>query len=278
MIIIGCGDSWAWGAELVDPIEEPVPIMNLKDGGYDLQHKPINMAYREKHRYLGILKEHFNAELVDLSSPGLSNDTIYRLLVDYLIENDYLSERDTSDLFVSIGFTSPERTEFFYEKIWGGDNYAIFGPWSMDQEYDNPDLKTFFNLYYKYFSHTVEYMRRYILTIYNLELLLKKYNINYVMHQAFYHHIHQMIHDWDDKSYRRNNLDKISAADKRLFDLIDPIRFVNKNDEEGTAHHTMIRLGGSKEKVFEVWHPNAYGHKLWADYLINYIETNKIIC
>lgn len=276
MKILGCGDSWAWGAELVDPIEEPIPIMKLSDGGHDRHHKPINVAYREKHRYLGLLCERYNAELIDLSTAGISNDTIYRILVDYLIENDYLHGRDTSDLFISIGWTSPERTEFFYEKKWGGDNYAMFGPWSMDQKYDNPDLSTFFNLYYKYFSHPVEYMRRYILMIYNLELLLKKYKIRYIMHQAFYHHIHKMMRQWDDQTYLRSNLDIISAADKRMFDLIDPILFVNKNDEEGTAHHTMIKLGG-KDNVFEVWHPNAYGHRLWAEYLIKYIEDNNIL-
>ena len=75
MKIIGCGDSWAWGAELVDPIEEPVPIMNLPEGGHERELKPINTAYREKHRYLGILKDHYNVELIDLTSPGISNDT-----------------------------------------------------------------------------------------------------------------------------------------------------------------------------------------------------------
>ena len=277
MKLIGCGDSWAWGAELVDPVEEPVPIFNLPEGGYDRQNKPINTKYREKHRYLGLMSERYDAELIDLSSPGISNDSIYRILVDYLIQHDYLQGRDTSDLFISIGFTSPERTEFFYEKEWGGDNYAMFGPWSMDQKYDNPDLSTFFNLYYKYFNHPAEYMRRYILTIYNLEMLLKKHNIKYMMHQAFYHHIHKMIRQWDDNNYRRSNLDTISTADKKMFDLIDPIRFVNKNDSEGTAHHTMIKLAGDKDKVFEVWHPNTYGHKLWAEYLIDYIDKNNLL-
>jgi hypothetical protein len=35
MKLIGCGDSWVWGDELVDPIEEPIPIMMIPDGGFD---------------------------------------------------------------------------------------------------------------------------------------------------------------------------------------------------------------------------------------------------
>lgn len=278
MKLIGCGDSWAWGAELVDPVEEPIPLFKLEGGGYQRQFKPVNVAYREKHRYLGILSEYYNAELIDLSAAGISNDTIYRQLFDYLIQNDYLEGRDTSDLFISIGFTSPERTEFFYEKRWGGDNFAMFGPWSMDQNYDDPELSTFFNLYYKYFSHAVEYMRRYIQTIYNLELLLKKHNIKYIMHQAFYHHIHKMINQWDDEIYLRVNLNKITTADKRLYALVDPIRFVNKNEEHGTAHHYMLQqANGEHSKVFNTFHPNVYGHKLWAEYLINYIDKNNLL-
>jgi hypothetical protein len=278
MKLIACGDSWCWGAELVDPIEEPVPIMKLPGGAYDRQFKPINIEYREKHRYIGLISQHYNIkEVIDLSIPGISNDTIYRKLLDYLLENDYLQGRDTSDLFVTIGWTSPERREFFYEKQWGGDNYAMFGPWSMDQQYDNPDLSTFFNLYYKYFNHEVEFMRRYIVTIYNTELLLKKFKIRYVMHQAFYHQVHKLLQEWDDKQFTRNTLDKLAVADKKMFDLIDPIRFVNKYDEEGTAHHTIIKLAKDRNKGFEVWHPNAYGHKLWAEYLINYIDKNNLL-
>lgn len=276
MKIIACGDSWTWGAELVDPIEEPVPIMKLDGGGHDRQNKPINKAYREKNRYIGLLAEKLRATVVDLSSPGISNDTIYRLLLDYLLENDYLGGKDTTDLFISIGWTSPERTEFFYKEKWGGDNFAMFGPWSIDQKYDNEELNDFFNLYYKYFSHPAEYIRRYIIQIYNLEMILKKFNIKYVMHQAFYHHLHETLTTWDDDRYIRTSLDKITKADKKLYDMIDPVRFLNKDQSDGTMHHTIIKLGG-KENVFEVWHPNTLGHRLFADYLYSYIIENKLI-
>jgi hypothetical protein len=52
MRLIGCGDSWCWGAELVDPNEEPIPIMNLPGGGFERQLKPINIKYRLKFNIL----------------------------------------------------------------------------------------------------------------------------------------------------------------------------------------------------------------------------------
>ena len=52
MKLIGAGDSWCWGAELVDPMEEPTPIMNLPGCGFERQAKPVNIDFRLKNRYI----------------------------------------------------------------------------------------------------------------------------------------------------------------------------------------------------------------------------------
>ena len=117
MRVVGCGDSWCWASELVDPIEEPVPIMNYPNGGFERHDKPVNTAYRLKHRYLNIFADKIGAtELIDLSRPSRSNDAIIRVLVEWLTNEGYTSGRDTSDLFITIGWTSPERREFYIKK------------------------------------------------------------------------------------------------------------------------------------------------------------------
>ncbi len=50
MKLVGCGDSWCWGAELVDPAIDPEPIMNLPGGGFERQSVPENIKYRLKGR------------------------------------------------------------------------------------------------------------------------------------------------------------------------------------------------------------------------------------
>ena len=50
MKLIGAGDSWCWGAELVDPAIDPDPIMNLPGGGFERQSIPENIEYRLKNR------------------------------------------------------------------------------------------------------------------------------------------------------------------------------------------------------------------------------------
>ena len=44
--LVACGDSWCWGAELVDPAVEPVPIKNLPGGRFWRQGNPEHVAYR----------------------------------------------------------------------------------------------------------------------------------------------------------------------------------------------------------------------------------------
>ena len=51
------------------------------------------------------------------------------------------------------------------------------------------------------------------------------------MHQAFYHHHTQMINQWDDKEYRKK-FTVITKSDKRLWDNIDSVKFMHKDDPE----------------------------------------------
>ena len=67
MRLVGVGDSWCWGAELVDPIIDPEPIMNMPGGGFERQAIPENIEYRLKNRYINRFADMVGAdELVDL--------------------------------------------------------------------------------------------------------------------------------------------------------------------------------------------------------------------
>ena len=280
MKLVACGDSWTWGAELVDPIEEPVPIMTLQEDSYWRQQKPVNVEYREKHRYIGLLANKLKAsEVVDLSKPAYSNEAIIRVLIQWLSEEGYTSGRDTSDLFVTIGWTSPERREFYTNNDKGEEFYWEVGPWSAERDHaGNSDWNDFFKLYVTHFWKEKDFLRRWIHDVYKTEILLKHLKIKYVMHQAFYHHYLKSIKDWDDKEYKGKSFHHILAADAKLWNDIDDIRFVNKNDEEiGTTHHYIVdQAGGDHSKVLLSWHPNTYGHELWANYLYDYITKNNL--
>ena len=271
MKLIGAGDSWCWGAELVDPIEEPTPIMNLPGGGFERQAKPVNIDFRLKNRYINRLADKLNAdELIDLSSPSLSNDAIVRKLMEWLSVEGYLTGRDTSELFVSIGWTSPERREFYYKEQCSEDHWMPFGPWSMDQEHESKDVDQFMRLYFDNFWNEGEFLHRYINQVWQMSKILKNYGIKFVMHQAFYHHHEKMIYDWDDTEYEKS-FNKVTPGDKALWADIDDDTFIR----DTTAWQHMLTKG-TAEEVFVVFHPSAEGHKHWADYLYQHCTEKKL--
>jgi hypothetical protein len=276
MRLVGCGDSWCYGDELHDPVISP----NFVFGKDSLNLIPGNIKYRIENRYLTLFGNMVGAdEIVCLAFRSSSNDAIVRTLIDWLVNEGYATGRDTSDLFISIGWTSPERTEFFYKERWGQDNWFPFGYWSNAHPERDPKLGEFEKLYFELFWHAGEYMNRWIRQLWQTEMLLKSLNIKYVMHQAFYHHHHQMIRSWDDQKYLDNTKDVIIPSDKTIWSLLDPVRFMHKdNDKIGTFHHYIIdQVNGDAKSVFAEWHPNTLGHRIWADHMYEYCTTNKLL-
>ena len=278
MRLIGVGDSWCWGAELVDPIIDPEPIMNMPGGGFERQAIPENIEYRLKNRYINRFADMVNAdELIDLSEPSLSNDAMIRVLFEWLATEGYLTGKDTSDLFISIGWSSPERREFHTRKPWrhsdtGFDDHTIaFGPWSMAQDHGDAELDQFFRLYFDKFWSESEFIHRHINQVWQMEKILKNYGIKFIMHQAFYHHHEKMIYDWDDEEYEKN-FNKITPGDKALWEDINSDTFIR----DTTAWQHMLTKGPAEE-VFIVFHPSAEGHRHWAEYLYKHCVEKKLI-
>lgn len=289
MKLIGCGDSWCWGAELVK-------VKTTQEGMCaHLDHFiPENMEYRLKSRYINLFADKINAtELVDLSLAAYSNEGIYRSLIRYLAMEGYLSGRDTSNLFVSIGWTSPERKEHGcvdeqqnhslvppeLERFNSNQNERWFsvGPWVSSIDYGH-DLNEFFKYYVQYFWTEMEMIYRWITIIKNTENLLKLHNIKYVMHQAFFHYKSHMISNWDDEKYKKEIVDKWTVFEQEIFKTIDSKHFVDKGVFVKTFHRYVLeQTNHDTSKIFTVFHPNAYAHSLWADHQYNFCVKNNLL-
>jgi len=273
MILINCGDSWAHGTELVHPDDR---VSDNYSTEWEKTGKSLN--YRQEHRYIKLFGNKVNAtKIVDLSIPGTSNDTIVRQLFRWLSSYGYIAGKDTSELFVNIGWTSPERKDFCYKDRLPGENgrWITFYPlWKHD--YAQSGLNDFRDLYITNFWTTEEYMHRWIMQVWQIQMLLKSLNIKYVMHQAFYHHHKAMIHEWDDNKYIKNNHNQADLRDIKIWNCVDPITFMHKNEPEtGTFHNYITKK--TKEKVLYVNHPNELGHIMWADHMYEYCKEFNIL-
>ena len=293
MKLINCGDSWAWGAELV--LSQSTP------NGWMCDHKDHftkeNMEYRLNNRYIKLFSDKINAtELVDLSLPSYSNEGIYRTLLRYLAMEGYLSGRDTSNLFVNIGWTSPERKEHGCDisqmhatappelelfKANQDERWFSVGPWILSIDYKNSEITNFFKSYIKYFWTDIESIYRWISIIKNAENLLKRHNIKYVMHQAFFHFYkngHNKIENWNDEIYKKQTIDNWTVFEQEIFKTIDPTYFVDKDVFLKTFHNTVLEKAGKDgTKLFNCFHPNALAHSIWAEHLYDFCMKNKLL-
>lgn len=291
MRLIGCGDSWAWGAELVKFQTTPKDRMCDHNDHY----LPENMEYRFKHRYLNLFADRIGAtELIDLSLAGYSNEAIHRSLIRYLAMEGYLSGRDTNDLFVSIGWTSPERKE--HACVYKDQSHGIVpselelfksntherwfsvGPWVASIDYGEKEINDFFKYYIKYFWTELEMIYRWISIIKNTENLLKLHNIKYVMHQAFFHYKDATIANWDDDKYKTEIIDKWTTFEQAIFSSIDSKHFVDKDVFVKTFHRYVLEeVKYDTTKIFTIFHPNTYAHKLWAEHQYDFCIKNNLL-
>ena len=290
MKLYGFGDSWCWGAELVDLNEEPVPIMRSgdEDGGFQRQFKPVNMDFRLKYRYINQLADHMGIpadDVVDMSQPSFSNDAIYRTILDWISTSGFEPGDSHTDLFVSIGWTSPERAEFFYgsrHQSYADGGWMTCGPWCLD-EYNNPNhdlsdapkLHKFFNLYYELFGEQAGALQRYIRTVWQTQQLLQNYGIPFVMHQAFYECRAMEFSTWSNDTQREEFDELLNDTDKHIWSKIDDTTFINKNVAPYTAHSFIKDTCG--KAGFIVHHPSSDGHVAWAKYMHQFITRNNLV-
>lgn len=268
MKLINCGDSWAWGYELIDPIIHPTPIAKLNGDPYKLHLEPVHQAYRFKHRYANILAQKLNAEVVDLSMTGSSNHAIIRKLIDFLISNGYTDKDKNKDIFVCIGWTSPVRTEFWIDKFGYFYNY---GPWFDSSPFmrENTDIREALKQFTAYLHGEKKQVIDYYLQILTTERFLKSYNINYVMFQCFYNNEYELTHS--DNFF--DKVGHVGIQEYQIYNEVDNKRFLSKNQ---SLFHKFFSKNYNRY-MFEKTHPNELGHQIIADFVYDSCKENNLI-
>jgi len=99
--IVGFGDSWVWGDELLDPT-----LASRSDAHPVLIE---NTAYRESCCFLGLLGDHYGIPAENFGIPGGSlQSTLWTYL--WWLENEKLN---IEDCLVVVGHTSADRVSFY---------------------------------------------------------------------------------------------------------------------------------------------------------------------
>jgi hypothetical protein len=274
-ILLCDGDSWTAG-DIVDP-------ELFGDNLSEVNH-PDNAQYRYPRVWPHKLGKLLDVDVINSSISGSSNDAIVRRAVGDVI--DLLKAYQPNEIYVIIGWTSPERRDFYYRGYWDDsfiESWETLYPSQPDMKWPNKELKTFFKTYIKWFAHQEEYISRYVDQNLYLHYFLKSHNIEHLFFDAFYERGSGGIESSIDL------IDEILNPNNYNFSINEikgnkRVRYKNqlKNiDTNFIKHFLKIRKDFFKDKSFKrilvdgdgkfkdgLWgqdyHPTELGHKLWA--------------
>ena len=290
--IICDGDSWTFGCEIVDPKLAAKAAEGAHPGNYDFEEN--NDKYRRTRIFSYHLSKLLDVKVTNLSWPADDNNTILRRTINYITNNYIAQNISTENLFVIIGWTSPERTSFWFKDE---DISMPFRLWPNVKHFDTVAQEKIWEMYVTYLWHPEEYMIRHIMNITSFQNFCKAHNIKYLHYNSFYQVPKTNVQDWHDLN-TAEELDKLQYAlggyqfqitdsprsrnrehyDFRpLWQTIDPVRFYKK-DKPCSTFKSFIESPESKVKTpYNGWHPSPEGHKAWAGELAKYIKTNRLL-
>ena len=289
--IICDGDSWVFGCEIVGPELAAKFPKNTYPGTFDYYEE--NDAYRIPRIFPTHLAKLMDAEVTNLAWPADDNGTILNRTMVH-ISKEYLAKgKSTENLFVIIGWSSPERNVFFYkdmEKLF----IERFRLWPQVPHFSSKAQEDFWKIYVEYLWNPEEYMPRYVMNVLQFQNFCNAHNIKWMCFNSFYQTPTADIKEWKDLNIK-NELKELHSGggpyhissdedSKRryyqftytdLWDNIDPIRFYKK-DKPNNTFNSFIKKSNANP-VLHGWHPSPESHKLWAKELVRYINENNLL-
>ena len=284
MHLLTAGDSWTFGGNMRDP--------NLPDTVNVLESE--NNAYRIPKIWPTKLAKVLQADdLSNISFPGSSNDRIVRLTLSWITQHYIKPKKDTKDLFVIIGLTSPERKDFYYrDPVENNHGWVTIWPNIPTHTYEKKGMQPFFDNYVMYWWNKEEYTNRYVQQVITLENFFKVHDIKYMFFQGFYNIDSTGIDQWEDKGYINSETEKMNVGntdlpqgahfhfggqnDGWLWEQVSSKNFYGK-DTAPHSFYSYITKIDKFENVCTGVHPNEYGHDLWTEELHRFIKENNLI-
>lgn len=287
LTIICDGDSWVFGSEIVDPEIMKTQPKDRHMGEFDWIED--NIPYRLSKIFPTLLATKLNANLINLAWPADDNNTILNRIISY-VTNNYISKGiSTDDLFLLVGWSSPERNCFWYKDDENSEPLRI---WPSIPNLRIHNQQKFWDYYVEHLWNKEEYLPRHIMNILQFQNFCKVNNINWICFNSFYQNVGKSPTDWNDINItaeigqlklHTHPLQSSESPDRKyynqeylsIWDMIDDVRFYKKNKKNNTFK-SFMELNGHGE-IYSGWHPSTESHKIWAEELYNYIKENKLI-
>tara|TARA_B100001113_G_scaffold215745_1_gene176936 strand:+ start:2539 stop:3372 length:834 start_codon:yes stop_codon:yes gene_type:complete len=265
-LILCDGDSWTSG-DIINP------KLKLAGEEHPYVNHPKNDDYRLPKVWPHKLGKLLDVDVLNIAHAGSSNDGVVRRTMRKVKE--LLLEYKTKDLFVIIGWSSPERKDFYYR----GEHESWETIYPAQGSSSDKDLESFYKIYVEKFWNDVEYVERYIQQNLLLHYYLKEHNIDHIFFDAFYET------KGDRSIFSSTDIDdiiiKVGYDTKGHYELIEYFTKLKKEftldttfrshllDKDKPFTHEGKEFYSFKKELFnaEDHHPSESGHETWANYL-----------
>lgn len=266
-VLVTDGDSWTAG-DWIDP--------KLVKQGVTYINDPRNDYYRLTKVWPHKLGEILDLDVENIAVAGSSNDGILRRTLNRVPK--LLQTYSRNDILYIIGFSSPERKDFYHSGGWDTLYPVEIKEWSSAET----DEEKFASLYAKYYWTPQEYITRYLTTVISLDSFLTGLGIEHIFFNAFYENEFG-IHN---KKTLKNFIDNFVASRTEfrleyleLDNLIEQYREIYSR-----SFIKKTFLGFLKEKykdklfteALDYHHPTEHSHFMWSTYLSKELTKSNL--
>lgn len=239
-LLVTEGDSWTAGDILNPELEGVTTFIN------DTRNDEYRLPKVWPHK----LAEQLEVDYLNLAIAGSSNDGIVMRLFNKipLLLREYKPE----DLHVIVGWSSPERRDFYFQDDSSDTaSWEILYPAQLEQNFEHRFKEDFYKLYLKHLWYQEEYISRFVYHNIALHSFLSNLNIRHTFFNSFYE---QVV---EKKTGKRPILHSISLHDLVLEVIRNSkCRFNIVNE----------KLGGLKESYLDIY-KNVYFKTTFAQYI-----------
>jgi hypothetical protein len=246
--LIAYGDSWTFGAELVEP-DYDVDKLGYPKDATEIKFRKDNVLPTVLSNKLGF------DNCINYGVCGGSNDGIFDKISNLVYGEYVCKNRSTENLFILIGFTEPIRRDFYVEDT--------ITPFTLSHNYNTifdeiDGFKKFYEFYVTNLMIKKEYINRYLQEIIYIENLLNNHKIKFLMFQGFY-----------------GDVRKDSIGVTNLLEFVNDKTFYGIKTDE--TFKSFLDKKNDTSLFAPCFHPSAQGHHLFAEELYNHIIKNGLI-
>jgi hypothetical protein len=269
-IILTEGDSWTAG-DILDPKLEARGITNI-------DHRD-NDAYRLPKVWPDKLSKLTNIEVRNTSHAGSSNDGIEKRVISQV--GNLLEKYNADEIFVIVGWTSPERKDFYYKDIMNESDsgrWETIYPASPAIHTPSNGFEEFTKLYTTYFWNQEEYIMRYLIQNINIHTYLNSHNIKHIFFDAFYETFEAtndpQKHGILDSVNLIKAIKRIPFSSENLQIKKQYIKLRKSNFLDITFKEFILTTlnENKQDDLFDNHHPTELSHQKWATYLKEHLN------